>query len=510
MEKEYKIHYNISDDMHSKFNIECSNVNIENFRNNHFMRGIVQNCSYESGYEQLQFICNNYKEVFDKIDFNLIKKYDSVGGYDNNLINGLTPKVFSYIRESIIFCKFYLEPNKIKNINNLLIIGGGYGMESCIIHYISCIMGVKINKINCIDMPNVAKLQNLYFDSIEMNEVCKSYGPHEYNDIPDIVYSNCCLAELTCDINYDYYSRFCSKSRGFYIVWGLWASNLPKYYIPYIVNGEHHKLLNDGLINKNTNAILVKYELIERKISLAIPHYNNSSYIRDAIDPLINDSRINEIIICDDKSNDIDELEKIILNYNNPKIKLFKNETNLGCYHNKINTVSKCSNDWAILLDSDNVYDKKCIDTLYNIPNWNENTIYHPCWAKTFPSEPSIFLDFRCFSNTTITKRFYLDNFNNNNFQCLINNCNYFLPTKSFINCVNDPKSIFEREKMDVLDSAVLFTNWLCNNKYFVIISDLIYNHRLHQKSNYMLSPSHEYRDNVLQYLYDKVKLSNI
>jgi len=260
MEKEYKIHANISDNTHSKFNIECSNINIKNFRNNTLMRAIVQNCSIESGYNQYQFIYNNYKEIMDKIDFNLIKKYDSIGGYDNNLIYGLTPKVFSYIREAIIFYKFYLEPNKIQNINNLLVIGGGYGMESCIIYYICNIMGVKINKINCIDMPNVAKLQNLYFESVKMDEICKSYGPDNYNDIPEITYSNCCLAELTCDINYDYYSRFCLKSRGFYIVWGLWAANIPKYYNPYIVNGKHHELINDGLVNKNTNAILVKYE----------------------------------------------------------------------------------------------------------------------------------------------------------------------------------------------------------------------------------------------------------
>jgi glycosyltransferase involved in cell wall biosynthesis len=97
---------------------------------------------------------------------------------------------------------------------------------------------------------------------------------------------------------------------------------------------------------------------MNRKISLAVPHYNNTSYICDAINPFIDDFRINEIIICDDNSNDIDELEKLILNYNNSKIKLFKNKENLGCYHNKINTVSKCKNDWCILLDSDNIYDK--------------------------------------------------------------------------------------------------------------------------------------------------------
>jgi hypothetical protein len=261
MEKKYTIHHNVIDEMHSKFDIECRNINMYNFKKNPLMRSIVQNCSKDSGSKQYKFIYNNYNEIFNKIDFNIIKKFDSIGGYDyDDLIIGLNPKVFSYIREAIIFCKFYLEPNNINQINNLLIIGCGYGLEACIIHNICNVLDIKINNIDCIDMPNVAKLQNSYFEAVGMSNICKSYSPDEYNKIPDIVYSNCCLAELSCDINYDYYSRFCSKSKGFYIVWGLWAANIPKYYEDFIVKGNHHDLINDGLENKNTNAIIFKYK----------------------------------------------------------------------------------------------------------------------------------------------------------------------------------------------------------------------------------------------------------
>ena len=97
-------------------------------------------------------------------------------------------------------------------------------------------------------------------------------------------------------------------------------------------------LKNINVNDKLKNILKVKdmftfnytYEYIKTKIekqrfiSVAIPHFNNTNFIRDAIDPLINDTRITEIIICDDKSNDIDELEKIIQNYNSKKIKLFK------------------------------------------------------------------------------------------------------------------------------------------------------------------------------------------
>ena len=244
----------------------------------------------------------------------------------------------------------------------------------------------------------------------------------------------------------------------------------------------------------------------QRKISIAIPHYNNTSYICDAIEPLINDSRINEIIICDDKSRDIDILEKIILNYNNPKIKLFKNETNLGCYHNKINTVLKCSNDWAILLDSDNIYDKKCIDTLYNIPNWDKNTIYTPSWGITFPNHPSPMLNYSKYNNQFITKNLYINDFNDYNFKCLMNNCNYFLPVKNFINCMNDIQHNYKREIIDALDSAVLFTDWLLDNNNIFVVESLHYKHRLHDQSNYMLSNSHSHSESVNNMLFNKIK----
>ena len=259
MAKEYRIIQNVSENTHSYFNNECKIIDINNFRNNHLMRAIVQNCSKESGLQQYKFICEEFNDIFNKIDMNLIKKYDSIGGcHSNELINGLTPKVYSYIREAIIFCKFYLIPKQINQIENLLIIGGGYGLESCILYTVCDIFGIKINSINGIDMPNVANLQNIYFKEVGMNEICKSYSPDEYKVIPDIVYSNCCLSELTCDINYEYYNNFCSKSKGFYIVWGLWAADIPKYYQPYIVKGKHHELINDGLVSKDTNAIIVK------------------------------------------------------------------------------------------------------------------------------------------------------------------------------------------------------------------------------------------------------------
>jgi glycosyltransferase involved in cell wall biosynthesis len=44
----------------------------------------------------------------------------------------------------------------------------------------------------------------------------------------------------------------------------------------------------------------------------------------------------------------------LIKKLNTNKIKVFRNKTNQGAFRNKYETVSKCSNEWIYLLDSDN------------------------------------------------------------------------------------------------------------------------------------------------------------
>ena len=65
---------------------------------------------------------------------------------------------------------------------------------------------------------------------------------------------------------------------------------------------------------------------MERKISVAIPYYNNSKFMNKTLETLLVDKRINEIIITDDMSKDILTLKELINNLNTSKIKLFVNE----------------------------------------------------------------------------------------------------------------------------------------------------------------------------------------
>ena len=245
---------------------------------------------------------------------------------------------------------------------------------------------------------------------------------------------------------------------------------------------------------------------MKRTISVAIPYYNNSKFMGKTLELLVEDDRINEIIITDDRSKDISRLNDVISQLNTNKIKLFENEKNLGCYHNKITAVGKCSNDWCILLDSDNYIEQSYLDRIYNITEWDKNTIYAPDRPITFPGNPSMVMDYRKYSDKYINKELYLKDFNDNTFQCLINTCNYFLPCKEYIKCMNEGFTTYNRDIIDCLDSAVLFTDWLTNNNKIKVVKNLSYYHRLHPNSNYVNGRSRKYETMVKRMLYMNIK----
>ena len=234
-----------------------------------------------------------------------------------------------------------------------------------------------------------------------------------------------------------------------------------------------------------------------RKISVAIAHYNNSNFMKDTLSPFINDDRINQIVICDDNSNDKSNLINIVDSFKCNKIVLYFNDNNIGSYLNKINTLSKCSNDWAILFDSDNILETSYIDTLYKIDDWNLNTIYAPDTPISFPGKPSPNFDYTKYSNSFITKKIFLDDINVINFQCLLNTCNYFVPVKEYLNCMNPIKYSYDRSEMDSLDSAVLISDWFTSGNNIFIVKGLSYKHRLHNNSNYCKAGTQKYEANV-------------
>ncbi len=117
-----------------------------------------------------------------------------------------------------------------------------------------------------------------------------------------------------------------------------------------------------------------------KKITLAIPFYNTSQYFMEAVEYALTNDFVEEIVVNDDCSSEDEwnKLNQIVNNLNTPKIKLFRNEVNLGGFRNKYTAVQNSSCEWVYLLDSDNHPTKKTLNVIEDIKNLDSDFCYIP------------------------------------------------------------------------------------------------------------------------------------
>ena len=96
-------------------------------------------------------------------------------------------------------------------------------------------------------------------------------------------------------------------------------------------------------------------------VSVCIPSYNSSGYIKETVLSVLNQTYKNiEIIICDDFSTD--STLEIIGEINDPRIRVYKNETNLGVSKNWNKCLSLATGKYCKLMGADDLLDKDFID----------------------------------------------------------------------------------------------------------------------------------------------------
>ena len=98
-----------------------------------------------------------------------------------------------------------------------------------------------------------------------------------------------------------------------------------------------------------------------RKLSFCITTFNRYELTMECVLPLCEDRWVDQIIIVDDCS-DIEIYEKLKEAVKDlSKVKLYRNEKNLGVYYNKKRSVELATNDFVVVADSDNIYGKDFI-----------------------------------------------------------------------------------------------------------------------------------------------------
>lgn len=209
-----------------------------------------------------------------------------------------------------------------------------------------------------------------------------------------------------------------------------------------------------------------------RKISLCLTTFNRFECTLESFVQVATDERISEIVIVDDCS-DIEIYKKLETAVSFcPKVKLFRNTINLDCFFNKCRAIELASNDWVIIIDSDNVLTREYIDKIFSIPEWDENTIYTPDFASPH-------FDFREYSGVTVSKENISEWIDRKHFETMLNACNYFVNKNEYLRVwdgtINPVTS----------DSIFVCLNWLKAGNKIEVVKGLQYFHRVWEQSHY-------------------------
>lgn len=212
---------------------------------------------------------------------------------------------------------------------------------------------------------------------------------------------------------------------------------------------------------------------MSKKLSLCITTYNRFGCTIKSFAKVIDDERIDEVIIVDDASTD-NSYESLCLFFKNePKVKLYRNEVNLGMSRNKAKAIELATNEWCILFDSDNVLDKTYLDALPDDFDKYDNTIYMP--ESALPN-----FDFKRFSGYVFTRHNVREYMHRQGWDVLFNTCNYVVNRAQYL-------SVYQYNK-DMRGTDTLWFNylWMAANNWLSVVPGMCYNHVVHSGSGWL------------------------
>lgn len=207
-------------------------------------------------------------------------------------------------------------------------------------------------------------------------------------------------------------------------------------------------------------------------ISLVIPHFNRFAFLLECVQGVLEHPRIDEICISDDCSTDGSYEKLQSWAETQPKVRLQQNTLNQDCYINKHQSVSMARNKWVILFDDDNVIGLDYVDVLCALPEWKENTVYCPEFARPH-------FDYRAFSGTMVTRHNVSSLMKSKHFPTVLNTANYFFSRDTYL--YNWDGTV----NPHTADSIYLAYRLLAAGKRLYVTPGLHYFHRVHDGSHF-------------------------
>ena len=237
------------------------------------------------------------------------------------------------------------------------------------------------------------------------------------------------------------------------------------------------------------------------KISVAIPTYYSSKFIKDTITPFLKHKIVDEIIITDD-SEDNSEFNILtnkvhnVLENSSIRVRLLKNTKKLGGFKNKYYAISETNNKFVYQIDSDNIANNKFLKFIGKADErvFDKEILYLPSKIHLFkdskyeslykPSNRVIFS-----KKSKIITPEYLKNALNmginfvkhKNVNWFLNIGNPFFYKDSYL--TNLEKGLASSEKELSACSIALCYFWVSSGKNICMSSFLNHYHRQHKDS---------------------------
>ena len=221
------------------------------------------------------------------------------------------------------------------------------------------------------------------------------------------------------------------------------------------------------------------------EITLAIPFYNTSQYFKEAVEFALNNDFVKEIVVNDDGSDqeEWDNLNSIVDTLNSDKIKVFRNEVNLGGFRNKYNAVQNSTCEWVYLLDSDNHPAETTLDIIKNIKDPDPDICYIPQKLLLYKDDGyrnEVFYDFKYdkigideAQDALLKKTKWFDWF--------LNTGNFVFNREKYLERL---RSGYEDLDEPVYACSIAFSyHWMNKGGYYKVLPGMEYYHRLRNDS---------------------------
>jgi glycosyltransferase involved in cell wall biosynthesis len=207
-------------------------------------------------------------------------------------------------------------------------------------------------------------------------------------------------------------------------------------------------------------------------ISLCLTNYERYDLLLQSFEQVLHDPRIGEIVISDDHSSGeiYASIEGACQGY--AKVKLFRNDQNVGMSRNKQLAIERATNEWCILFDSDNVLKENYLSGLYQ-SHWHPNVI-------NVPESGGDRLNYTRFSKWYVSKHNIEYFLSHPGADMLLNTCNYFVNRERYL-------EVYEYNPAIKASDTIWFNYlWLKKGGAFIVVPNMRYYHRVHQGSGFM------------------------